>query len=42
MATGYTDLPAQEDSFSIGRYICGLAEFISTCTTPITMAIQGD
>lgn len=42
MKTGYTDLPARIDAFNIERYISGLTEFIKTCTTPITMAIQGD
>lgn len=39
---GYTDRPAAEDDFKIERYIIGLTDFIKTCNTPITIAIQGD
>ena len=39
---GTTDQPAREDAFGIGKYISGLCTFISTCDTPMTIAIQGD
>ncbi len=38
---GLTDIPASSDSFEIGNYIDGLASFIMTCTTPMTVSIQG-
>ena len=35
-----TDLPAYEDEFDIKHYINGLANFIKSCETPLTIAIQ--
>jgi len=37
-----TDLPAYEDEFQIKHYINGLANFIKSCETPLTIAIQGE
>ena len=37
-----TDLPAYEDEFDIKHYINGLANFIKSCETPLTIAIQGE
>ena len=31
-----------EDSFGISKYINGLGQFITECSTPITISIQGD
>lgn len=45
MRTGYTDLPVAnltEDLFGIEKYINGLTDYILTCNTPMTIAIQGD
>ena len=39
---GYTDGPTTVDLFEINRYKQGLIQFIKTCNTPITIAIQGD
>jgi len=42
---GYRDVPIkklQEDFLDIGVYIDSLSEFILTCDTPMTIAIQGD
>jgi len=39
---GYTDSPSTVDLFEIDRYKKGLIQFIKTCNTPITIAIQGD
>lgn len=39
---GYTDGPTTVDLFEIDRYKQGLIQFIKTCKTPITIAIQGD
>lgn len=39
---GMTDTPAMEDAFHIEPYINGLCEFITTCTAPMTVSIQGD
>jgi hypothetical protein len=42
---GYTDNPIKsqmDDTFDVGAYIEGLCEFILTCSTPMTIAIQGD
>ncbi|HEL9598945.1 KAP family P-loop NTPase fold protein [Streptococcus suis] len=36
------DEPANEDLFKIGNYVEGLSNFIVTCETPMTIAIQGD
>ena len=38
---GFTDAPAKEDAFSIEQYIKGLASFIESCNTPMTISIQG-
>lgn len=32
-----TDLPAYEDEFDIKHYINGLANFIKSCETPLTL-----
>lgn len=37
-----TDLPAYKDDFEITPYINGLANFIKSCETPLTIAIQGE
>lgn len=45
MKTGYTDRPIlnlNEDLFGLNKYVDGLTEFISVCSTPMTIAIQGD
>ena len=42
---GFTDKPTstiKEDSFQVEQYISGLSEFILSCYTPMTIAIQGD
>lgn len=36
------DRAAVHDQFEIGKYINGLAKFIKSCKTPMTIAIQGD
>ena len=38
---GFTDEAASEDKFGITDYIGGLARFISVCSTPLTISIQG-
>ncbi len=38
---GFTDEATQEDLFEIKKYINGLATFIETCNTPMTISIQG-
>lgn len=38
---GFTDEAATEDLFGIDNYITGLAKFIGTCNTPMTISIQG-
>ena len=38
---GFTDSAAQEDQFEISDYIGGLASFIESCNTPMTISIQG-
>ena len=38
---GFTDEAASEDKFGITDYIGGLARFISLCSTPLTISIQG-
>ncbi len=40
--TGTSDNPTEEDYFGIEAYTKGLADFISNCTCPMTVAIQGD
>lgn len=43
--SGFTDKPivlTGEDIFGINRYITGLSDFIMSCNTPMTVAIQGD
>jgi len=42
MGKGFTDKPAMSDAFSIEKYINGLNLFITSCNTPMTIAIQGD
>lgn len=37
-----TDAPASTDALNIGSYIEALSNYIDTCETPMTMAIQGD
>lgn len=39
---GFTDSPAQKDDFHISRYIDGLATFVRSCNTPMTVSVQGD
>ncbi len=42
---GYTDQPVEkpkEDVFGVTPYIEGMSEFILHCSTPMTIAIQGD
>ncbi|PQZ92945.1 hypothetical protein CQ018_10785 [Arthrobacter sp. MYb227] len=38
---GFDDVPAIEDSLSISSYIDGLVDFINTCPSPMTLAVQG-
>lgn len=38
---GFTDDAAEKDLFEIDGYIQGLAQFIGTCNTPMTISIQG-
>lgn len=40
-AQGFTDEAAQKDLFEINKYIDGLARFIQSCNTPMTISIQG-
>lgn len=40
--SGCTDQPAVVDQFKIQKYIGGLVTFISSCSTPMTIAVQGD
>ena len=42
MKKGFTDSPAVQDSFNISKYIKGLVNFIKSCNTPMTIAVQGD
>lgn len=42
MGKGFTDKAAIKDDFEISRYIKGLKEFILSCDTPMTIAVQGD
>jgi hypothetical protein len=42
MIHGFTDSPATEDSLNAGTFCEGIARFIETCDTPMTIAIQGD
>ena len=42
---GFTDKPIENlesDIFEVKQYISGLCDFITGCTTPMTIAIQGD
>lgn len=39
--TGFVDLPAGQDMLGCDAYFDGLASFIRTCPTPMTIAIQG-
>ena len=39
---GFHDAPADTDSLSIDSYIKGLTTFISSCPTPMTLAVQGN
>ncbi|SEA36952.1 KAP family P-loop domain-containing protein [Oribacterium sp. KHPX15] len=39
---GCDDKASQKDLFNIQSYTNGLAQFIKTCKTPMTIAIQGD
>ena len=39
---GFSDEWAISDELGIGEYINGLGQFIARCTTPMTIAIQGD
>ncbi|KGF12272.1 hypothetical protein HMPREF1627_00045, partial [Actinomyces sp. S6-Spd3] len=40
--TGFNDEPTEIDSLNINAYIAGFREFIKSCPTPMTAAIQGD
>lgn len=43
--TGYTDRPIlnlDEDLLGVKKYIDGLIDYITICSTPMTIAIQGD
>ena len=42
MKKGFTDSPAVQDRFNISKYINGLVNFIKSCNTPMTIAVQGD
>lgn len=45
MKTGYTDRPIlnlDEDLLGVKKYIDGLIDYITICSTPMTIAIQGD
>lgn len=42
MMRGLPDKPAVLDAFQIESYINGLCDFITTCTAPMTISIQGD
>ena len=42
MIQGFTDEAAHEDLFQIKKYIEGLAKFIESCKTPMTISIQGE
>lgn len=42
---GYTDIPLltnEHDSFDVQFYIDGLCDYIRSCSTPMTISIQGD
>lgn len=39
---GYSDEPAKIDTLGIDSYYDGFKKFIENCSTPLTMAIQGD
>lgn len=42
---GVTDLPIEkmtDDNLQVNMYIDGLADFITSCQTPMTIALQGD
>ena len=42
---GYTDIPLvsnESDSFEVQFYIDGLCDYIKSCSTPMTISIQGD
>lgn len=39
---GYTDLPTANDALNANNFCKGIATFIETCDTPMTIAIQGD
>lgn len=38
---GFDDAPTEDDKLSLGAYTEGLAEFIASAPTPMTIAIQG-
>ena len=42
MKKGFTDSPAVQDRFNISKYINGLVNFIKSCNTPMSIAVQGD
>ena len=45
MKTGYTDRPIlnlNEDLLGVKKYIDGFIDYITICSTPMTIAIQGD
>ena len=39
---GYSDDPAEKDSLGVDKYFKALEEYILSCPTPTTIAIQGD
>ncbi len=41
MYTGFSDVAVKTDSLGIDDFCKGLAEFIKSCSTPITVAVQG-
>jgi predicted KAP-like P-loop ATPase len=45
MSTGYPDVPVlkyKDNKFHTNTYVDVLTDFIRTCDTPMTIAIQGD
>ncbi len=40
--TGFCDSPASQDRLGCENYFEGLAQFMKSCPTPMTIAIQGD
>lgn len=42
MSTSISDLPTSKDLLGIEQYTEGLKSFIETCSTPLSISIQGD